>query len=181
MRRFALSVLLPLLAACGDSTGPVTTAEVGGVYQVCSLVFTPAGNTLQPVDIRVAATDTSPGITNPSRLTLSTQVREFELQYTPKNDVLPQRPRGTYETRANTVGLVFAEPARVASALLLPARLGLDFQASPKALVVAQTQGSYRVPRADYARLAGVSQTNLPTEIEGSLAGRFVELGAACS
>lgn len=181
MRPFLLFLLVPLLAACGDSTGPVSTEEVGGVYQVCSLVFTPGGGTLPAVDVRAVVMDTASTSPNPPRLTLSTQVRDFELAYTPRNDVLVRRPGGTYEAGRNTVTLVFTDAAQAASTLLLPARLRLDVQTSPKALQAAEGQDIHRVARADYARLAGISQTNLPTEIEGTVSGRFVITGSPCS
>ncbi|CAN5755778.1 hypothetical protein BH23GEM5_BH23GEM5_04310 [soil metagenome] len=174
MRPFLLLLLVPLLAACGDSTGPISAEEVGGVYQICSLAFTPGG-ALQPVDIRVAAMAASP----PPLLTLSNQIREFELEYRLPGDQLAQRPRGSYETGAGSVTLVFTEPAR-ASALLLPARLRLDVQQAPQALTVS-TQQPYNVTRTDYARLAGISEVNLSPEITGTVSGRFVITGSPCS
>jgi hypothetical protein len=181
MRRLVFLLLAPLLTACGDSTGPVSTEDVGGVYQVCSLVFTPGGGTLPAVNVRAVVMDTASTSPNPPRLTLSTQVRDFELAYTPRNDVLVRRPGGSYEAGRNTVTLAFTDPALVASTLLLPARLRLEVQVSPKALQASDTQDVHRVARADYARLAGISQTNLPTEIEGSVSGRFVITGSPCS
>ncbi len=58
--------------------------------------------------------------------------------------------------------------------MLLPARFDLNYTSSPRALEVAPGQATYSVARADYARLRGVEQTNLPVTISGSLSGRFV-------
>ncbi len=182
MRRFVLLLFAPLFAACGDSTGPVTAEDVGGVYQVCSLAFTPGGGTLPTVNVRAAVMDTTPGSPNPASLTLSTQVRDFELAYTPRNDVLVRRPSGTYEAGRNTVTLAFTDAVQVASTLLLPPRFRLEVQTSPKAFHASpENQDVYRVARADYARLAGISQTNLPEQIEGNASARFVITGSPCS
>ena len=181
MRHLLVLPLLALLAACGDDPVLPTPEEVGGIYQVCSLAFTPGGGTLPAVNLRAAAIDTTLGTANPALLTLSTQQGLFELQYTPKGDVLAQRPAGTYTTATGAVTLAFTDPARVASALLLPARVRLETRTGPKALVVPESATAYRVPRADYARLAGISQTNLPAEIEGTLSGRFVVTGSPCN
>ena len=158
------------VAACdgdGGPTGP-TRMEVAGVYSVCQMTFTPGG-ALAPVNILSAAIETT-----------STQVQRPELRldsgdpvqlvYTPKGAFVDQRVQGTYSLSGNTASLRFTDSSR--NAVLLPERVTLTYQASPRQLAVASSD-TYTVPRADYARLSGQPETNLAPQIEGRLAATF--------
>jgi hypothetical protein len=167
-----------ILTACGDvvPVGPVllTPDEVGGVYAACSMEFRPTG--LAHVDLLVAATEPNPAPPLPvPNLKLSRQVRSFELEYTPRGDVLPVRLNGNYVLGASTVRLDFAgSPSALESALLLTNSLTLSFSPEPGELTIESPR--YTVARQDYGRLAGLSQDemrNLQDRIEGTLTGRF--------
>ncbi len=174
-----LALLLPALviSACGGS-GPstprlLTPAEVGGVYVVCSLSFQPTG--LQSVNLLEAATEPDPAPPlPPPNLKVSTQVRDFELEYTPRGDVLPRRFTGSYQLGPSAVTLQFAATeTALNSAMLLTNNITLDFEPSGR---LVSTTPRYTVPRQDYGRLAGLSEEqmrNLQERIEGTLVGHF--------
>jgi hypothetical protein len=179
-RIFRSAALLTTLAvtACGDavSVGPVvlTPDDVGGVYAACSLEFRPIG--LAAVNLLVAATEPNPAPPLPGpNLKLSRQVRSFELEYTPRGDVLPVRLTGNYVLGASTVRLDFtATPSALESALLLTNSVPLSFSPEPAELTIESPR--YTVARQEYGRLAGLSQDemrNLQDRIEGTLTGRF--------
>ncbi|CAN5646369.1 hypothetical protein BH23GEM8_BH23GEM8_13650 [soil metagenome] len=179
-RIFRSAALLTSLAAaaCGGAVpvGPVllTQDEVGGVYAACSMEFRPTG--LASVDLLLAATEQNPAPPLPvPNLKLSRQVPSFELEYTPRGDVLPVRLTGTYVLGASTVRLEFAaSPSALESALLLTNSVPLSFSREPTELTIASPR--YSVARQEYGRLAGLSQDemrNLQDRIEGTLTGRF--------
>ena len=174
LRTLALLPLLGLATACGDSTGPRLTAEeVAGAYNVCSLTFTPEGGTLPAVNIREAAFELTNTSVTPPRLAVNSD-RTFTLEYTDRGQFSTRIREGTWTAGRQSIQASFANPQVVQSALLLPARLDLNYTPSPRAFEVAPSQAVYTVARADYARLRGVEQTNLPATISGSLSGRFV-------
>lgn len=179
----AAALLLPL-SGCGDSsTEPLrlTRDEVGGVYQLCSLSFAPAGNLLPVVDVRAAATNTSnQASVPPPSLRLSLTGSEFQFEYAPKDDVIIRRREGAYSlgtvsSGAVTLDFSAAAGAQVLSELLLPDPLRLSYQDATASLVTAGNQATYTVARADYARLANRDETNLPAQIEGSVSARFLK------
>jgi hypothetical protein len=176
-RSMAVPVIALVLAACGGSgtTAPrsVTQAEVSGVYAVCSLVFQPAG--LAAVNLVDAAMEPAPDPPlPPPNLKLSAQVMDFELEYTPRGDVLPRRFTGTYLLGPGSVTLQFAATeTALGSALLLTRSVPLDYQSSGQLDVVAPR---YTVSREDYGRFAGLTEEqmrNLQQRIEGTLTGQF--------
>jgi hypothetical protein len=180
-----VAMLLPalVLSACGGSgsTTPrvLTPADVGGVYAICSLSFQPTG--LQGVDLLAAATEPNPSPPLPApNLKVSTQVRDFEFEYTPRGDVLPRRFTGSYQLGATTMTLQFAaNVTALNSAMLLNNTVTLDRDAAGR-FVIATPR--YTVPRQDYGRLAGLSEEqmrNLQERIEGTLVGHFAR--GACS
>jgi hypothetical protein len=180
------ALLLPalVLAACGGSGGTnpqlLTPGEVGGVYSVCSLAFQPTG--LQAVDLLATVTEPNPAQPLPApNLKLSTQVRDFELEYTPLGDVLPRRFTGSYVLGSSTVTLQFAaSEVAVNSAILLTQSVHLDVEPGASGLVIATPR--YTVPRQDYGRLAGLTEEqmrNLQERIEGTLVGNFTR--GSCS
>ncbi len=174
--------LLPLLAltlaACpGNGAGPalLTPEEVAGTYEICSLVFTPENSLFPAVDVRAKGIDMRPQAPLRAALRLRDNATTFDFRYTtppPTDDIV--QLGGTYQLGTNTVALVFTSTAAARATVLLPARLDLEFQATPrKELHTAQTPIPYSVPRADYARLAGVSEQGLAPEIPGTLSARF--------
>lgn len=183
MRRTRAFWALPvLLAACGDGDGgtrpaALTRAEVADIYAVCALSFVPDG-VLPPVDIRSAAFELdNPQVSHP-RLGLE-GTGTFEMEYTPKGQNTDRELPGSFDTSGtDQVELRFANPTAVAS-ILLPDRLVLRFQAGTKTLSTGANP-QYTVPRSDYARLAGVSESGLAERIPGRLAARFAAGGGGC-
>jgi hypothetical protein len=172
------------LAACGGSSTTLpralTPADVGGVYAACTLAFQPTG--LAVVDLLAAATEPSPNPPlPPPNLKISAQIRDFELEYTPRGDVLPRRFTGSYQLGTSSVTLQFAAtPGQLGSALLLTPTVQLEYQPSTERLVVSTAR--YTVAREDYGRLAGLSEEqmrNLQERIEGTLTGHFAR--GSCS
>ncbi|CAN5630821.1 hypothetical protein BH23GEM6_BH23GEM6_04060 [soil metagenome] len=179
-RMYRSIALLSLLAltACGSSTGTrgalLTQEQVSGVYSACSLIFQPTG--LPSVDLLAIGTERNPAPPLPTpNLKLSRQVSDFELEYTPRGDVLPRRFTGRYVLGTSRVTLEFAAtPQALGSALLLPANLTMEYQASSGEMLVSSPR--YTVAREDYGRFAGLSEEqmrNLQPRIEGILTGRF--------
>jgi len=173
-------LLLAGLAACGrSSTGSslLTPEEVGGVYSICSLTFTPAGPGRPVLDLRaVMDTTPRPGLPLP-QVRLSSTRYEYVLEYVPPGDFLERQFRHTYRTGPRTVMLDFAEPQVVMSALLLPPNLELSYSQSPRSLRITDLYREHRVPRADYQRLAGIEDPNLAEQVVGTLSGEFVSGG----
>jgi hypothetical protein len=177
LRCLALAPMLSLLAGCGDGTGPrrLTGEDVGGVYQICSLVFTPEGGLPPAVDILAAATEPS----RPRELRVGRTSPEFQLEYTQKGDVLRRELRGSYQTGSRAVTLTFSSSPAELGAVLLPSatnpnRLVLDFQGGS----LQVSTPAYEVRKADYERLTGQSYPAVKERFNGILTGRFA---ASCS
>ena len=174
--RWALPALLvPLLAACDDTTGAggLQLDEVAGFYTVCALGFTPTG--AQPVvNVRAVAFELSRPNDLP-RLALDPS-GTFELEYTPKGQFTDRELDGSFSISGDRVSLRFEGPAGDREDLLLPERLHLDFQTSPLELSLVSSE-EYSVRRADYATLAGVPEAGLAEQIPGRLSARFAAAG----
>lgn len=176
VRLLPSALLVLALAACDDSpsgSSPVLTREeVGGRYDLCTLSFDAPG--LEVVDIfaTVAESDPTP------QLVVGITRDEFELEYTPRNDVLPRRIPGTYTRGRDRVILNFSDEARVAG-ILLPDPLQLIYTTK---ILSAEPSIAYRVPREDYAALAGLTPEearNLQPQIQGTLTARFAVNGCS--
>ena len=176
LRGWLAPLLLLPIAACGDddASGPdrLDPVEVAGVYSVCQLAFVPEGG-LASVSIPEVAFETeASGVQLP--LLRVDASRQVQLAYTPKGAFVGQDLRGTFVVAGQSdVTVSFDDRGTVRrAALLLPDRLTLRFTASPQTLASA-TETSYTVPRADYARLTGQSETNLAEQIRGRLTASF--------
>lgn len=173
----AFSVLA--LSACDD--GPSGTRlsadQVADSYNVCTLTFTPEGGTLPAVDIRTAAFELQNTEVTRPRLAVNPN-RTFTLEYTAKGQFSTVIREGSYSLGRQSVTATFSNPTQVNTQILLPSQMTLSFSETPKALSVTST-APYNVPRADYARLRGSDQTNLPAQISGTLAATFQK--ASCS
>jgi hypothetical protein len=179
MRSTWLALPLLLTACSGGPTDReknLTSEQVAGVYEICSLRFAPSGGQLPAVDIRAAVMDTAP--TPPLRqpiLKVARGTLVFELEYVPRNDFLEQRLSGRYALGPETLTLTFpgSEEVQARSTLLLPTPLVMRADVAARTLTVGAEQPAYTVARADYARLAGVAETNLAPQIQGSVSGRL--------
>ena len=184
MRRLLLLPLFALLTACGDGTGPelLGPEDTSGVYQICALNFTPTQTALPQANVLAnAINSTPPAGALPPTLRLSTEAPEYQIAYTLKNN-FTRLSQGTTRFGANTVTLELATGSApiVVNELLLPNRLELNFQPTPKTLTVENT-GPFPVRRADYARIAGISEEGLQDTIQGTLTARFVVTGSSCN
>lgn len=170
MRRGASLLALAALAACDDTTGPggdrLQPEDVAGVYLVCQLRFVPEG--AQP-EVDIVAAGINPGA---AQLALDVEPQSFELEFTPRGQFTDRELRGSYDLREGEVTLRPSTTGVNRESLLLPDRIPLAFQASPRRLTLQSSQ-PYDVPRADYARLAGIPETGLATRIPGRLSARF--------
>lgn len=162
------------LAACDDGTATGSTVDVAGLYTACTLAFGPSNTALPAVNLMTQVFASSP------KLALDTD-RVAQLQYTRKGQIRTEFLDGTYDPGGDVVLVHFPNNATTTS-LLLPASKGLDLdvEASSLTLPVLSVNGSveYTVPRADYARLAGISETGLADQIPGRLTARLAQ---ACS
>jgi hypothetical protein len=169
-----VAVLAVGAAACGrDGTGPgagLTPEQVGGIYHICQLVFTPNNPDLYAaVDVRARAMNTAPDAETPARLYVDQLQTQFALQYL--RGTFLERHEGTYRIVGQNVELTFANPAVVAARLLVPALLSTGFQAAPNRLEFSMP--GHDVSGQDYALLRGISPVDAPATIRGTIAGRF--------
>lgn len=185
-RLLTLALILVLAACSRSSTGPsaeLMANDVGGVYQICALSFHPSGAIIPAVDIRAAVMETGSDAVTPARLRLGRTTQEFVLEYTRQGDVLDDRAQGWYTIRGRTVELQLdgsSSAETVRTRLVLPPALTLDFQATPQHLTISETaHGDHVVSRADYERLRGEPDPNLPETIRGTLRGEFSTAGCS--
>ena len=180
-----LARVLPLAAiavaaACdggGGTTPPdrLTPGDVQGVYNVCSLRFTPVQNALPPANLlQFVVNPVPPAPKQPPSLTLSGQTASYQLLYTRRSDAFTQDLRGTVALGVDEIILSIPDEAttEVRQELLLPGQLLLHFSDNPRRLTSVGEMG-YNVRRADYARAAGITEDGLQDRIAGSLTGVF--------
>jgi hypothetical protein len=174
MRRYApAAALLSLLAACGgDNTfvDRLTPEQVSGTYSICLLRFRPENVAFPVADLLVSVMDTTPAAGRPEpTIALSNTLQQYDLVYTRASDGFLQQLRGTTSLGPTTVApRFFTESAGlVAAEALLPASMPLTFHDAPRRLT--DTTEFYTVRRADYARAAGISETDLQDQVSGRL------------
>jgi hypothetical protein len=174
VRKMMVVATLPAAAACGGDDGPTgpSPADIAGIYDVCSLVFEPEG-AQAPVDIRAVAMETdNPQVDGPE-LRLNTN-RLLQFVYTPDGEFVEENIFGNFSVSGQQVGITFTTSGATVQpgALLLPVNFDLTFRASPRSLSTTGT-AVYDVARADYARMAGVSESGLAERIPGRLSASF--------
>ena len=181
IRILGAAALAPALA-CYDAgfpaPDPLTPAEVGGVYQVCELRFTPSQGGLPTADVLAAVIDAAPAAGPPPSLTLSGTAPEFELVYVRRRDGAVQRLGGEMEYGEGSVFLYARSqlPSAVPfEALLPPAHLDLVFHAATGRLTAGAEVSAYTVRRADYAAAAGIGPEGLPDRIWGHVTAAFAQ------
>lgn len=180
MKSAAAVPVLLALAACADGGTPprrLTPAAVAGVYQLCSLTFTPVQTALPAAELVGSVIDPAPGPGKPPpTLTLSGVAAQFELLYTHAGDGVPRQVRGDVEFGDGSVFLYLASQAPAViqqEALLPPGHLDLVFHASPRRLTAGSEVSAYSVRRSDYARAAGIGEEGLQDRITGHVAAVF--------
>jgi hypothetical protein len=182
LRAGVLAAALPLLAACdgGGGSGPdrLTPADVAGVYNLCSLRFAPTNQILPVADLMAAVVDTTPPAGRPEA-TVSLANGTYDLVYTRMSDNFLRQLQGTVTYGTTTVTLNAPEGHAVAKELLLPRPFTLTFIEAPNRSLSAQTQFTYFVERADYARATGSSEQGLAATINGAMLATFS--AAPCS
>jgi hypothetical protein len=169
-RSLCLAILLPSLAACGDSTssGSLGPADVAQLYELCELTFVPDNPTQPTVDIRSQAFETINTSVRKPQLALDAD-RTAGILFTRKGQFVPQEIRGTFSMSGQQVVLRLPTSANP-SDYLLPETVWLDFQESPRQLTADAT--TYAAKRAAYARLAGIPEAGLADQIPGHLTAR---------
>ena len=171
------------LAACtstGTGGGDVLApAEVGGVYRVCALRFTPVQTALPAADLLASVIDTTsgPGHVGAS-LTLSGTAPAFELVYASLVSGTLRQVRGDVEFGGHSVFLFLTSQSPTIiqqEALLPPSHLDLVFDAAARRLTAGDEVGAYQVRRSDYARAAGITEEGLQDRILGHVTATFSE------
>jgi hypothetical protein len=166
-RTLHLAILLPALAACGDSTTSegLAPSDVAQLYELCALNFVPDNPTQPSVDIRSQAFETTNASIRKPQLALDTD-RTAGILFTRKGQFVPQEIRGTFTLSGEQVVLRLPSSENP-SEYLLPETVWLNFQESPQQLTADAT--TYAVKRAAYARLAGIPEAGLADQIPGHL------------
>ncbi|HWK88646.1 MAG TPA: hypothetical protein VNP72_01575 [Longimicrobium sp.] len=175
-----------LLAACdgtgryaGDRLNPI---DVGGVYQVCTLTFTPSQTALPVADLLQRVIETAPqgGRPGPS-VALSSSAPRFDLVYTHRGDNFVRQIDGEVEFGQNSVFLRMytgSSAPGVPAELLMPPHLDLVYTSSgPRRLTAGTEVSGYNVNRADYARAAGITEEGLQPRIFGHVTALFSAQG----
>ena len=183
LRAGALAAALPLLVAACDSgggSGPdrLTPGDVAGVYNLCSLRFAPTNNILPVADLLAAVVDTTPPAGRPEA-TVSLANGTYDLVYTRGGDAFLRQLQGTVSYGTTTITLNASDDNPVVRELLLPTPITFSFVDGAQRGLGAQSQFSYVVARADYARATGSSETGLAATISGTLNASFS--AAPCS
>jgi hypothetical protein len=168
-------------AACSDgyASDPdrLTPADVEGVYQICTLIFTPVQAALPVADLRARIINAAPPASRPApSVALSGTAALFDLVYTRQGTNFVQQIRGEVEFGDNSVFLRMytgSNAVGVPAELLLPPHLDLVFSASPRRLTAGSEVSSYFVNRADYTRAAGISEEGLQNRIQGHVTALF--------
>jgi hypothetical protein len=179
VRFLSVAALLATAACDGDGSGSsrLSPDEVAAVYRVCSLRFVPEQSVFPAADLLQRVIDTTPpaGKLEPT-VTLSSNGR-YQLSYTEEGTSFSRDLQGEVGYRSQSVRLSFYSGDRnaVAAALLLPERVDLNFQGSPRRLTTSSSNQLYAVARREYAQAAGISESGLATQIFGTLEGSFRE------
>lgn len=181
VRAGLFAAALPLLAACGDDgAGPdrLAPGDVAGVYNVCTLRFTPTNSILPVADLLTTVVDTTPPAPTRPEATIAFANGAYDLVYTRLSDTFLQQVRGDVAYGTNNVTLTL--PTNQATTeLLLPRPLALDFTAGASKQLSAQTPFVHSVARADYARAIGSNGQGLAETIQGRMTVTLST--AACS
>jgi hypothetical protein len=169
-RSLSLAILLPALAACGDSTssGDLGPADVAQLYELCELTFVPNNPTQPTVDVRSQAFETTNTSVRQPQLALDAD-RSVGLLFTRKGQFVPQEIRGTFTVSGEQVVVRFPASENPSN-YLLPETVRLDFQESPLQLTADST--TYAAKRTAYAGLAGIPEAGLADQIPGHLVAR---------
>jgi hypothetical protein len=170
-RTALLAAALPLFAACdGGGSGPdrLDPSEVAGVYNLCSVRFTPSNSILPVADLMQTVVDTTPPAGRPEA-TVSVATGVFDLVYTHQGDAFLRQLQGSVSYGSTAITLNLPDQHVVTQELLLPTPLTLTFVGGASPSLAAQTSFSYSVARADYARATGSSESGLAATIAGAL------------
>lgn len=178
-RVFPLAALA-VAAACDSDGGTnprprLTPADVQGVYNICSLRFTPVQNALPSANLlQFVVNPSPPAPKQPPSLTLSGQTATYQLLYTRRSDNFTQDLRSNVALGVDELILSVPDEAssEVRREMLLPGQMLLHFSDNPRQLTAVGELG-YNVRRADYARAAGITEEGLQDRIAGSLTGVF--------
>lgn len=172
LRAGLLAAALPLAAAaCDDGgSGPdrLTAAEVSGVYNLCSLRFTPSNSILPVADLMTAVVDTTPPAGRPEA-TVSLANGVYDLVYTRASDSFLRQLQGSVSYGSTSVTLNTPAESAIAAELLLQRPLSLTFQGGASRTLTAQSAFAYAVDRADYARAIGSNGEGLAQSISGTM------------
>lgn len=177
----AVAMLAFSTAACDDdpvATEQLSPEDVAGIYAVCSLDFDPEGDLLREVDIIEAGFELDNTEVRSPQLQADAS-GDFQILFTPKGQFVERSLIGRFNITPRGVNLTFSGGSASPDAYLLPPQLELSYQATPRSLTTAATP-EYTVNRADYARLAGVSESGLAERIPGRLMVVFQAGGADC-
>ena len=136
-RALAAAALLFPAAACdggggGTSVDRLTPREVAGVYQVCTLRFTPSQGALPVANLLERVIDATPPAGKlPPTVTLSGSVPQYQLVYTRTSDAFSQEQRGSVTFGERTVNLSLGSEtgSEIVREALLPSTLSLTFNA----------------------------------------------------
>jgi hypothetical protein len=170
--------LVAVLPACSDggtNQQRLTPGEVQGVYNVCSLRFTPSQTAFPVADLLAKVVNPAPPAPKqPPSLTLSGEAYAYQLIYTRRSDNFLQQLLGGVTLRQSEVAIDFPDEddSEVVRELLLPPALAFTFADNPRRLNSAGSL-TYSVRRSDYARAAGISEQGLQDRISGQLNATF--------
>lgn len=172
LRAGLMAAALPLAAAACDEggSGPdrLTAAEVSGVYNLCTLKFTPTNNILPVADLMTAVVDTTPPAGRPEA-TVSLANGVYDLVYTRASDAFLRQMQGSVSYGSNFVTLNTPSESAISAELLLDRPLSLTFQSGTARTLTAQSSFAYSVARADYARAIGSNGEGLAQTIAGTM------------
>lgn len=186
LSRLLAPAALLLAAACdgggGSDIDRLTPGEVQGVYQICSLRFTPEQTALPAADLLASVIHTTPPAGKPTPTLTLSAAGQYELVYTRRSDAFLQQLRGEvdeYRASSLILDLPTADESAITREALLPPNFSLAFTASPRRLTPISSGVVYSVRRADYARAAGITEAGLQDRISGSLSGTFAVGGCS--